>query len=66
MAERRPQDDLENPRPNEDRTSEHSRVRSETDAPHNRGADEAVEGDNDDIDPDSAESDVDRDDTVTD
>ena len=33
---------------------------------HNRGYDEAVRGRTADVDPDSAESDVDRDDTLTD
>jgi hypothetical protein len=63
------------PRPDETRETEHDRIRQTNDrdqragddAPHNRGYDEAVRGEGRrDIDPDSAESDVDRDDTITD
>jgi hypothetical protein len=59
--------------------AEHDRIRSSNDqdqqleregveSPHNRGYDEAVEGrgsEGEDVDPDSAESEVDRDDTLT-
>jgi hypothetical protein len=62
----------------EDRATEHDRVRSSNDrdqeleregvdSPRNRGYDEAVRGERSEpTDPDSAESDVDRDDTVSD
>jgi hypothetical protein len=63
------------PRQNETSDTEHDRVRESNDtdqamerggieSKHNRGYDEAVRGgDRRDIDPDSAEADVDRDDT---
>ena len=68
-------------RRNETSDAEHQRVRSSNDrdqqmeqsgqeSEHNRGYDEAVEGirhdDEGDTDPDSAEADIDRDDTVSD
>ena len=63
------------PANDETREDEHERVRSVNDrdqkleregvpSRHNRGYDEAVRGEtSEDIDPDSAESDIDRDDT---
>jgi len=66
-----------NPRPNETRDGERERVRESNDrdqqleregivSPQNRGYDEAVRGEDlGDVDPDSAASDVDRDDTQT-
>ena len=68
---------IDNPRPNEDREMEHDRVRSSNDrdqaaerdgraTSHNRGYDDAVRGEKtEDVDPDSASSDVDRDDSAT-
>ena len=74
---RRSDDELiDNPQSNETRDTEHERVRSSNDrdqamerageiSRHNRGYDEAVRGAvverEKDVDPDSAESDVDRD-----
>ena len=74
---RRSDDELiDNPQSNETRDTEHERVRSSNDrdqamerageiSRHNRGYDEAVRGAvverEEDVDPDSAESDVDRD-----
>ena len=80
MAEpRRSGDDLvDNPPSDETRETEHERVRSSNEhdqameragesAAHNRGYDNAVRGNKaEDVDPDSAESDIDRDDTLTD
>jgi ATP-dependent Lhr-like helicase len=80
MAEQpRPGDDrVDTPDLDETRDMEQERIRSSNDrdqamervgeiAPHNRGYDKAVRGHGvEDVDPDSAESDVDRDDTVTD
>ena len=76
---RRNDDELvDNPQSDETRDTEHERIRSSNDrdqalerdgrnSEHNRGYDEAVRGvgveDDEDIDPDSAESDVDRDDS---
>jgi ATP-dependent Lhr-like helicase len=80
MAEPRTQDDLiDSPPPEETRESEQQRVRSSNDrdqaleregasSPHNRGHDEAVRNNEPvegPVDPDSAESTVDRDDSVT-
>ena len=79
MAEpRRNGDDLVHiPALDETRETEQARVRSSNDhdqakeragdtARHNRGYDNAVGGNVEDIDPDSAGSDIDRDDTLTD
>jgi hypothetical protein len=79
---RRSDDELiDNPRPDETRETEHDRVRSSNDrdqameragevSERNRGYDEAVRGvvveREEDVDPDSAESDVDRDDSTSD
>ena len=76
---RRNDDELvDNPQSDETRDTEHERIRSSNDrdqalerdgrtSEHNRGYDEAVRGadmdEDEDIDPDSAESDIDRDDT---
>ena len=79
MAEQPRENDkpIDNPRPNEDREMEHDRVRSSNDrdqaaerdgraTSHNRGYDDAVRGEKtEDVDPDSASSDVDRDDSAT-
>ena len=77
MAQAGQENDVDTPRPDEDRASEHDRVRSSndrdqamdragSDAPDNRGYDKAVRGeDAEDTDPDSAGAEVDRDDTVT-
>jgi hypothetical protein len=77
MAEPRDTKPIDTPRSNETSDSEHDRVRHSNDrdqaaeqggetTSHNRGYDEAVRGRRfDDVDPDSAQSDVDRDDTVT-
>jgi ATP-dependent Lhr-like helicase len=80
MAEPRRTDSelVDNARPDETRETEHDRVRSSNDrdqaieragkvSERNRGYDQAVRGvEREDIDPDSAESDVDRDDTNVD
>jgi hypothetical protein len=80
MAEPRRTDTelVDNARPDETRETEHDRVRSSNDrdqaieragkvSERNRGYDQAVRGvEREDIDPDSAESDVDRDDTNVD
>jgi hypothetical protein len=79
---RRSDDELiDNPSPDETRDTEQERVRSSNDrdqsmerdgevSRHNRGYDDAVRGAiverEDDIDPDSADSDVDRDDSNVD
>jgi ATP-dependent Lhr-like helicase len=79
MAEPRRTDDelVDNPTADETRESEQERIRSSNDhdqameraggsSQHNRGCDEAVRGNAEsveDVDPDSAESDIDRDDT---
>jgi ATP-dependent Lhr-like helicase len=79
MAEPRRTDDelVDNPTADETRESEQERIRSSNDhdqameraggsSQHNRGCDEAVRGNaesGEDVDPDSAESDIDRDDT---
>jgi hypothetical protein len=78
MAEPREQNPIDTPRADETRESEHDRVRGSNDrdqsaersggtTEHNRGYDEAVRGGRagDDVDPDSADSDVDRDDTIS-
>lgn len=72
---------IDNPQPDETRDTEHERVRSSNDhdqameragetSRHNRGYDDAVRGvvveREEDVDPDSAESDVDRDDSKVD
>jgi ATP-dependent Lhr-like helicase len=78
-AHRSGTDLVDNPLPNETRDIEHDRIRTSNDrdqeaerdgevAPHNQGYDDAVRGirtdeDSEDVDPDSAESDVDREDT---
>jgi hypothetical protein len=77
MAEPRNDNPIDTPRSDETRESEHDRVRNSNDRDqsaeragetpeHNRGYDEAVRGGpaGEDVDPDSAEADVDRDDTV--
>jgi ATP-dependent Lhr-like helicase len=81
MAEPRDENPIDKPRPNETRDSEHDRVRTSNErdqaaerageaTAHNSGYDEAVGGRRnesvEDVDPDSAESDVDRDDTIDD
>jgi hypothetical protein len=82
MAEPRRTDDelVDNPTPDETREGEQERIRSSNDrdqameragesSRHNRGYDEAVQGkaeNVEDVDPDSAASDVDRDDTNVD
>lgn len=80
MAEQPRKDDdlIDKPRPNETSDVEHDRVRTSNDrdqaaeragepAPHNRGYDEATRGiGSEDVDPDSADADIDRDDGVTD
>jgi hypothetical protein len=82
MAEPRNEQDLvDSPQRDQGRDAEHDRVRDSNDrdqqleregieSQHNHGYDEAVRGGrseaSDDVDPDSADSDVDRDDTVTD
>ena len=80
MAEqpRRTDEPIDTPKPNEDRNMERERIRSSNDrdqaaerdgrtTSHNRGYDDAVHsGDVEGIDPDSALSDIDRDDSVTD
>jgi ATP-dependent Lhr-like helicase len=81
MAEPRRTDELvDNPTADETRESEQERIRSSNDrdqameragesSRHNRGYDEAVRGkaeSGEDVDPDSAESDIDRDDTELD
>lgn len=82
MAEPRRNDDelIDNPPSGETRDTEHERVRSSNDrdqameragevSERNRGYDDAVRGisvETEDVDPDSAESDVDRDDTNVD
>jgi ATP-dependent Lhr-like helicase len=78
MAEQPRNDDLvDTPDPGETRETEQERVRfsnnrdqalerSGRSSPHNRGYDEAVRGESvEDTDPDSAQSDIDRDDTAT-
>jgi len=72
---------VDNPQSAETRDAEHERIRSSNDrdqaleragrtSEHNRGYDEAVRRaaleDDEDIDPDSADSDIDRDDTNVD
>jgi len=72
---------IDNPQSDETRDTEHERVRSSNDrdqameragqvSRHNRGYDDAVRGAvverDEDVDPDSAESDVDRDEPNTD
>ena len=82
MAEPRRRGELiDNPRSDETRDTEHDRVRSSNDrdqamersgevSERNRGYDEAVRGvvveREEDVDPDSPESDVDRDDSIAD
>jgi hypothetical protein len=80
MAEqpRRTDEPIDTPKPNEDRDMERDRIRSSNDrdqaaerdgrtTSHNRGYDDAVRGEDvEDIDPDSAQSDIERDDSVTD
>ena len=70
-------DDITRPHSKETRDEEHGRVRPSNERdqalerggeipPHNRGYDKAVEGRGDDTDPDRADADIDRDDTLTD
>lgn len=74
MAEQPRKDDdlIDIPRPNEASDIEHdgrdrAAERAGESAPHTRRSDEAARGiGSQDVDPDSAESDVDRDDTATD
>jgi ATP-dependent Lhr-like helicase len=76
MAEPRHDNPIDTPRRDETSESEHDRVRDSNDrdqaaeragetTEHNRGYDEAVRGAREDVDPDSATADVDRDDTVS-